>query len=296
MASASACWKAPSTVPPRVISGRSISFGQLQLAVVRVARLGVRHAGGRCAPSRRGSSWRRPRPSSRVSYSAEPDRDRCSGLSTILMRSPISLMTAAISLTIHSTSAMNTSQTSSTGLSPFTPEKSGGWNRFVKSDSGGTMMKSGMPWLLQLPPAVEVQLVERDHQPVGGRRPPTAAGSPSAPRTAAAARSPSSSSWNGRSSPCPVTSLTAVGEQALVDLLLEGVALVDLRVRVVGERLDQRRDDAPRPSSPASRRRRRAAPCDRRVVRQRRRAAARPAGRPGSAGPRTTAPTTDSSG
>ena len=38
---------------------------------------------------------------------------------------------------------MKTSQTSSTGLSPLTPEKSGGWNRFVKSDCGGTMTKSG---------------------------------------------------------------------------------------------------------------------------------------------------------
>ena len=59
----------------------------------------------------------------------------------------------------------------------------------------------------------------------------------------------------------PGDGLDDVGQHALVDLLLERVALVDLRVRVVGEGLDQRGDDAPPPSRPASRRRRRAAPC-----------------------------------
>jgi hypothetical protein len=74
------------------------------------------------------------------------------------MRSPMSLTAAAISLRTHSTSATRTSHTSSTGLSPSTPEKSGGWNRFVKSSNGGTITKSGTRGLGSSHPPLKLSL------------------------------------------------------------------------------------------------------------------------------------------
>ena len=129
------------------------------------------------------------------------------GLSPILIRSPISFTTAASSLTIHCTSAMKMSQASSIGLSLLTPEKSGGWNRLVKSDWGGTITKSGRRGLGSSHPPLKFSLysVIITRYAVATSQ---GSGKPRGTGNGGGGAMSSSSSVNGRSSPCPVTDST----------------------------------------------------------------------------------------
>ena len=100
----------------------------------------------------------------------------------------------------------------------------------------------GYPGFGQFPAAVEVQLVQGDHQPVGRS---------DLPRQREALRHREGRRRGDVVEQFLERPVQAVpgdgshhrGQLALVDLLLEGVTLVDLRVRMVRERFDQRGGD-----------------------------------------------------
>src|SRR6266567_3127903 len=122
--------------------------------------------------------------------------------------SPRSLMTAAASLMTHWITASSASQASTIGLLLSTPEKSGGWNKLVKSDAGGTTMKSGCRGLgsCQAPLKNSLYAVIITRYAVATSQ---GSGKPTGTSNGGGGAMPSSSSWNGLSSPCPVTARIA---------------------------------------------------------------------------------------